>query len=57
MIKRLKQKNNRPEILAPAGNEAGIIAAINAGADAVYFGGKIFNARQRAEQRDRKSVV
>ena len=39
VIKRLKQKNNRPEILAPAGNEAGIIATINAGADAVYFGG------------------
>lgn len=56
MIKRLKQKNNRPEILAPAGNEAGIIAAINAGADAVYFGGKFFNARQRADNLDEKAI-
>lgn len=56
MIKRLEQKNNRPEILAPAGNEAGIIAAINAGADAVYFGGKIFNARQRADNLDAKAI-
>ncbi len=37
-----------PELLAPAGDESGIIAAIHAGADAVYFGGKKFNARQRA---------
>lgn len=39
---------NKPEILSPAGNIKSIIAAINGGADAVYFGGKSFNARQNA---------
>ncbi|MGI6556459.1 MAG: DUF3656 domain-containing U32 family peptidase [Pseudoramibacter sp.] len=48
----MKIKRNRPEVLAPAGNEAEIIAAINAGADAVYFGGPFFNARLRAENID-----
>ncbi|MEE2644697.1 MAG: U32 family peptidase, partial [Myxococcota bacterium] len=39
----------RPEILAPAGDEASLNAAINAGADAVYFGlDGIFNARAKA---------
>lgn len=50
------EKNNnisvRPEILAPAGDLDGVIAAINAGCDAVYFGGKICNARQRAHNFD-----
>lgn len=45
----MNNKRNRPEILAPAGNEAEVIAAIHAGADAVYFGGPFFNARLRAE--------
>ena len=40
--------NRKPEILAPAGTMESIIAAINGGADAVYFGGKSFNARQNA---------
>ena len=33
------------EILAPAGDVQGVIAAINGGADAVYFGGKHFNGQ------------
>ena len=38
------------EILAPAGDEACLLAALNAGADAVYFGLDVgFNARARAE--------
>ncbi|MBK5243897.1 MAG: U32 family peptidase [Eubacteriaceae bacterium] len=40
--------NRKPEILAPAGTMESIIAAINGGADAVYLGGKAFNARQNA---------
>ena len=40
--------NRKPEILAPAGTMAAVIAAINGGADAVYFGGKSFNARHNA---------
>ncbi|TPW03427.1 MAG: putative protease, partial [bacterium] len=38
-----------PEILAPAGDDACLKAALNAGADAVYFGlAEGFNARARA---------
>ncbi|MBC3889139.1 hypothetical protein GH810_12515 [Acetobacterium paludosum] len=41
--------NKKPELLAPAGTMDAIIAAVNGGADAVYFGGKAFNARRNAE--------
>ena len=37
-----------PEVLAPAGDEACLDAAIQAGADAVYLGLQGFNARARA---------
>jgi putative protease len=41
--------NHKPQILAPAGGQAQIDAAIHAGADAVYFGlQSSFNARARA---------
>ena len=40
---------NRPEILAPAGDEAAFLAALAAGADAVYLGLKHFSARMEAE--------
>lgn len=36
------------ELLSPAGNYEAFLAAINNGADAVYMGGKLFNARQSA---------
>ena len=38
-----------PEILAPAGNKASFLAAIAAGADAVYCGLKLFSARMEAK--------
>ena len=38
----------RPEVLAPAGDQPALEAAIAAGADAVYFGVEAFNARARA---------
>lgn len=38
----------RPELLAPAGEEVSLRAALDAGADAVYFGTGVFNMRQRA---------
>jgi len=41
--------NKKPELLAPAGTREAVIAAINGGADAVYFGGKSFNARRNAK--------
>ncbi len=37
------------ELLAPAGNQEALYAAIENGADAVYLGGKNFSARQSAE--------
>ena len=39
----------KPEILAPAGSEEAVIAAVRSGADAVYMGGKAFNARIKAD--------
>lgn len=39
----------RPEILAPAGDTACFLAALAAGADAVYLGLKHFSARMQAE--------
>ena len=38
----------RPEILAPAGDFIALEAAIDAGADAVYFGAGSLNARRNA---------
>ncbi|EFI33568.1 peptidase U32 [Desulfonatronospira thiodismutans ASO3-1] len=39
----------RPEILAPAGQEASFLAALAAGADAIYCGLKHFSARAEAD--------
>jgi len=39
----------KPELLAPAGNLEAFFAALDAGADAIYLGGKEFGARQRAK--------
>ena len=38
-----------PELLSPAGNWESLRAAVNNGCDAVYMGGKSFNARSFAE--------
>ena len=40
---------NHPEILAPVGGEEQLLAAVRCGANAVYLGGKLFNARRNAE--------
>lgn len=47
---------HRPEILAPAGSVEALKAAIFNGADAVYLGGKLFNARQYASNFDDKEL-
>jgi putative protease len=41
--------NNKIEILAPCGNIDSFVAAVNAGADAVYLGLKDFSARAKAK--------
>ena len=40
---------NKPYILSPAGSYDALVAAVNAGADEVYFGYGEFNARQNAQ--------
>lgn len=42
----------RIELLAPAGSPQALHAAVENGADAVYLGGKLFSARQYAENFD-----
>jgi len=46
----MKQKTNKIELLAPAGDFACMNAAINAGANAVYFGISKLNMRDQAAQ-------
>ena len=45
----MKQK---AELLSPCGNWDCVIAAVNAGADAIYLGGQLFNARAYASNFD-----
>ena len=42
------KKTSKVELLAPAGNTPSLKAAISAGCDAIYLGGKSFNARRNA---------
>ncbi|NLH02459.1 MAG: U32 family peptidase, partial [Clostridiales bacterium] len=44
------------ELLSPVGNIEALYAAIQNGADAVYLGGKLFNARQYASNFDMEDL-
>ena len=48
----MKRKSDLPELLSPAGSYEALVAAVGAGADAVYFGGKRLNARAFARNFD-----
>ena len=48
VVAAMKKPRTRPEILAPAGDWVSLRAAIQAGADAVYFGLGTFNMRARS---------
>ena len=48
MVTKQKHQTINPEILAPAGSKAAFLAAIAAGADAIYCGLKQFSARMAA---------
>jgi putative protease len=48
--------NNNIELLAPAGNWDAFVAAVENGADAVYLGGKLFNARHQAGNFDEEQL-
>ena len=46
-----------PELLSPAGSPSAMMAAVNAGADAVYFGMPEFNARIGADNFTRENLA
>ncbi len=48
---------HKPELLAPVGSKEALIAAVENGADAVYFGGKVFSARQYASNFTREEIA
>lgn len=50
-------KNYAPELLAPAGSYDALVAAVNAGADAVYLSGKKFGARRFADNFSESEIV
>ena len=50
-------KNRTVEILAPAGSYESMVAAVNAGADAVYIGGSRIGARAYANNLDEETMV
>ncbi|MDO4178796.1 MAG: DUF3656 domain-containing protein [Phascolarctobacterium sp.] len=50
-------KSNYIELLAPAGTWEALEAAVNAGADAVYMGGKSFGARAYASNFDEEEMA
>ncbi len=53
----MKRKNDLPELLAPAGSFECLIAAVEAGADAVYLGGKRFGARAYAKNFESEELM
>ena len=48
----MRRKDRLPELLSPAGDFESLFAAVSAGADAVYVGGKSFSARAFAKNFD-----
>ncbi len=45
------------EVLAPAGSFSGLVAAVNAGADAVYIGGQKYGARAYAKNPEEEELI
>ena len=52
----MRRKEVLPELLAPAGDFDCLVAAVKAGADAVYLGAKAFNARAFAGNFDDETL-
>ena len=48
----MRRKEKLPELLSPAGDFDCLVAAVSAGADAVYVGGLRFGARAFAKNFD-----
>lgn len=47
---------HKAELLAPAGSIESFYAAVNSGADSVYLGGKLFNARYNSQNFDNEEM-
>lgn len=56
-IQGVRTKMRRTELLAPAGNYDCFLAAVHAGADAVYLAGKQFGARAAADNFDESELI
>lgn len=52
----MNRSERKIELLAPAGNRDALHAAVENGADAVYLGGRAFNARENADNFDTKTL-
>lgn len=57
MGERNSTMKSRVELLAPCGGYESFLAAVNAGADAVYLGGKAFGARAYAENFSEEELI
>ena len=53
----MKRNQALPELLAPAGSFDALVAAVLAGADAVYIGGLRFGARAYAKNFDEEELL
>ena len=53
----MRRREKLPELLSPAGSKEALIAAVRAGADAVYVGGKSFGARAFAKNFDNDELA
>lgn len=53
----MRRTSDLPELLAPAGSPEALYAAVAAGADAVYLGGKAFGARAYAKNFDADALA
>ena len=54
---RKRMEKRKVEILAPAGSYESMVAAVNAGANAVYIGGSRFGARAYADNLDEEAMI
>lgn len=53
----MRREEQLPELLAPAGSYEAMLAAVEAGADAVYMGGPAFGARAYAKNFDEAGIA
>ena len=53
----MRRKTDLPELLSPAGSMECLLAAVEAGADAVYIGGKSFGARAYARNFEIEEIL